>query len=213
MVALITEAGSPLGEALVRQLHQTGTQIAAVFAAGQPEDTVNRDDLLCLDMGTPTGVGAKNLVFSVQNRFDRIDLALILHTPSLERKLLHEHTFAEIERGVDQYLKGPLFLIKELKSLFDYQQAGSLILIQHDQDKPGISPPLENAMRGGFQALGESLFAGMGRDIDICGFASRLPAQVFADQILSAVNQGKKISRRWHRSKSRLNLKFWKLPF
>ena len=148
-------------------------------------------------------ISAKNVLLTALNRFDRIDETLLLFTPELEQKLLQEISAETMDRAVDTWIKGALFLMKAVLELYTQKQGGCLALIDHLlQEEGAVLPPLESALRGGFTAAAGAVFASNSpRKVFINGFESRSQkVEELADFIFDTMkNRGARVSGKWFR--------------
>lgn len=160
-VALITDAQTPLGEQLVRRYLAAGHRVAATrFNEERLEaPLVSEDDrLLLIDWNRTSPISARNVVLAVLNRFDTLDEALLLQAPQLPPGPLQELPYEIIERAVDAWVKGTLFLAKGILELFAQRRGGSLAIVQ--QAEHGAAP-LTAALGGSLRAAARSLAAAM----------------------------------------------------
>ena len=161
------------------------------------------EDLLVIEWNRKSPISAKNVLLTALNRFDRIDETLLLLAPELEQKLLQETSTETIERAVDTWIKGSLFLIKAVLVLYGQKQEGFLALINHlPQVAKAVPPPLESALRGSFRATAESIFAGIGQqNVFINGFESHsTKIEELADFIFDTMNsRGNRTTGKWYR--------------
>jgi len=205
-VALITDASTPLGDQLVRRYLSEGYGVAATCSGQARIETPvvsEEEDLLVIKWNRSSPISAKNVVLSARNRFDRIDETLLLLTPELEPKLLQETATETINRAVDAWIKGSLFLLKAVLLLYGQKQEGFLALINHQpQAAAAVPPPLESALRGGFRATAEAIFAGIGQaNVFINGFESHTTKiEELADFIFDTMTgRGIRTAGKWYR--------------
>ena len=205
-VALITDASTPLGDQLVRRYLSEGYSVAATCSGQARIETPlvsEEEDLLVVEWNRTSPVSAKNVVLSTRNRFDKIDETLLLLTPELERKLLQETATETIDRAVDAWVKGSLFLMKAVLQLYGQKQEGLLALINHQpQATSAVPPALESALRGGFRAAAEAIFAGIGQpNVFINGFDSHsTKIEELADFIFDTMKtRTVRATGKWHR--------------
>jgi len=204
-VVLVTDFDTPLGGELARRLRAAGNTVVATRSGSEKKEApaAQEESLLILDWNRKSPISTRNVILTALNRFDRIDEALVLEVPGVERKLLHETSYQSIEAAVDQWVKGSLFLIKELLEVFQRARAGVLALVHYSQPEAGgVFPPLEAALRGSFQALAQSLFSSYNQEyLYLNGFESTSSqCQEFAEFLLGTLNErGRRVSGKWFR--------------
>lgn len=208
-VILITDAQTSLGDALVRLYLDRGHAVAAVrsdpLGSQSPAASVG-DELLSIEWSRRSPISTRNVLLSVLNRFGRIDETIVLLSPSLERGLLHELSYETVEKAVDSWIKGTLFLLKGVLELYrrhDPREQRVLALVDlADQEEGSAFPPLEATLRGAFEAAARSLFSSYNDEsVHVHGFAG-FAAQTrgFAEFIGETLSsQGARGSGRWHR--------------
>jgi NAD(P)-dependent dehydrogenase (short-subunit alcohol dehydrogenase family) len=205
-VALITDAQTPLADQLIRRYLSEGYSVAATRSHQVRIDTplvAEDEDLLLIEWNRSSPISVKNVLLTALNRFDGIDETLLLFTPELEQKLLQETSAETMDRAVDTWIKGALFLMKAVLELYAQKQGGCLALINHlPQEEGTVLPPLESALRGGFTAAAGAVFASNSqRNVFINGFKSRTQKiEEFADFIFDTMkNRGTRVSGKWFR--------------
>ena len=210
---LITDIDTPLGLNLSKIFLEQGDSVVGTVTAPDKQSNftaLNSSSFTLRRWQRSSSLSAKNLLLSIINDFNNLDEALLLQPPSLPAKLLHEVTTAEIEQGVDLWIKGNLFLLKEILDIFSRGKGGVLALINYSpKDSTGILPPLESVLRGSFQALAKSLFSSYSReDFYINGFESNTAESGdFADFIRQTLqDRGRRVSGRWFRFQAKSGL-------
>lgn len=210
---LITDIDTPLGFDLSKTFLEQGDRVIGTVAAPDKESdfkALNSSSFTLRRWQRSSPISAKSLLLNIINDFDNLDEALLLQTPSLPAKLLHEVTTAEIEQGVDLWIKGNLFLLKEILDIFKRGRGGVLALINYSpHDSTGILPPLESTLRGSFQALAKSLFSSYSlENLYINGFESNtMQSNDFADFIRQTLHdRGRRVSGRWFRFQAKSGL-------
>lgn len=210
---LITDIDTPLGFDLSKTFLEQGDRVIGTVADPEKDNsikTLNSSSFTLKRWQRSSSISAKNLLLNIINEFDSLDEALLLQPPSLPAKLLHEVTTAEIEQGVDFWVKGNLFLLKEILDIFNRHRGGVLALINYSpHDSTGILPPLESALRGSFQALAKSLFSSYSRkNLYINGFESNtVQSSDFSDFIRQTLqDRGRRVSGRWFRFQAKSGL-------
>ncbi len=191
---------------MVRRYLSEGYGVAATCSGQTRIETPvvsQEEDLLLIEWNRSSPISAQNVVLSARNRFDRIDETLLLLTPELEPKLLQETATEMINRAVDSWIKGSLFLIKAVLLLYGQKQEGFLALINHQpQAATAVPPPLDSALRGSFRATAEAIFAGIGQqNVFVNGFESNsTQIEELADFIFDTMSgKGIRTAGKWHR--------------
>jgi len=118
---------------------------------------------IALDEGSSTvawnrrsALSARSVVLHAQNLHGRLEEAIIVFSPVREAVPFHESSIVSIENRTDAEVKGYLFMIREIVSLFQKQRSGRLLLAVRE-DETGIRSPLEAMSVGSFVSSAESL--------------------------------------------------------
>ncbi len=209
-VALITDAQIPLADQLIRRYLSEGYGVATTRSHQVRIDTPlisEQEELQVIEWNRTSPISAKNVLLTALNRFDRIDETLLLFTPKLEQKLLQETSAETVDRAVDTWIKGSLFLLKAVLELYTQKQGGCLALINHlPQEEGTVLPPLESALRGSFTAAAGAVIASNSqRNVFINGFESRSQKiEELADFIFDTMkDRGARVSGKWFRFPTR----------
>jgi hypothetical protein len=103
-----------------------------------------------------SALSARSVVLHAQNLYGRLDEAVVVFSPVRESVPFHESSIVSIENRTDAEVKGYLFLIREIVSLFQKQGGGTLVLAVLEQPNE-LRSPLEAMSLGGFAAAAEAL--------------------------------------------------------
>ena len=103
-----------------------------------------------------SALSARSVVLHSQNLYGRLDEAIIVFSPVRETVPFHESSIVSIENRTDAEVKGYLFMIREIVSLFQKQRSGRLVLAVHEAESEVISP-LEAMSLGSFTAAAQAL--------------------------------------------------------
>lgn len=114
-------------------------------------------------------VSARTVVMKAANLAAGFDSAIVVCNPERHVQALSESTGQMIEDAVDAAVKGRLFVLKELVGYFEKRGGGSIALVSVASET--TQAPLDAAVTGAFEALGESLFlASEGTPLTVRGF-------------------------------------------
>jgi len=208
-VAFISDIDTPLGNSLVQlylqdQNHVFGTYSSELDEGGEEELASLKEtggEALLVDKwnrGSP--VSAKNMFLQASNQFGSLDEVILLGNPSLSAPPLHEIPFETIDRSVDKWIKGNLFLLKSVLTRYLERQGGVLALVNLRSSKP--SSPLEEALQRSFLGLAHSLITAYGDSgINVIAFESTSEkAEEYAGYIYRNLSEsGSRNAGRWLR--------------
>jgi hypothetical protein len=147
-------------------------------------------------------ISAKSMFLKALNRFETLDEVLLLGDPPLSIPPLDEVSYEMIERTVDCWIKGNLFLLKNVIGGYLEANGGTLALVNtRFHETP---TPLEEAIQRSFMGLTRSLLTAYSdRGINIVAFEStENHARDFAGYIYrNLTDKGGRTSGRWLRYK------------
>jgi hypothetical protein len=132
---------------------------------------------------------------------ERLDEAVVTFEPRSESRPLHEIPAADTEWYFDTYLKGNVFLIKELLAQFEKQRGGRLSIAVQTAET-GLLSPFDACASGGLRNFAGSLFSlYQNEPIEIDGFESRTAdGEGFARFVYrSRRESGSSQHGKWHR--------------
>jgi NAD(P)-dependent dehydrogenase (short-subunit alcohol dehydrogenase family) len=212
-VVLVSDVQTPVGEELARRYLAEGASVAVTRSNQKARESPlvsESEGFLLTDWNRRSPISTRNVLLTVLTRFGRIDEAVLLHCPTVEARLLPETSYESIERAVDAWLKGSLFLLKGLLEAFARDGGGRLALVDYaPREAVAGRPPLEAALRGAFKALAQSLLdAGGPKGVTVHGFESvETLARDFAGFIVETmVARGDRPSGKWLRFQPRSGL-------
>ena len=103
-----------------------------------------------------SALSARSVVLHGQNLYGRLGEAVVVFSPVRESVPFHESSIVSIENRTDAEVKGYLFMIREVVSLFQKQGAGRLVLAVRDTGSE-VRSPLEAMSLGSFQSTALAL--------------------------------------------------------
>ena len=161
---LVVDGETPLGRALVRSFRQAGYRVVTTYRKSEkPEPGEDGSDVVRTPWGKASPVSARNVMLKTLTAVAHLDVAVFAFSPSLKRVLLHETDYADIEAAVDEWVRGSLFLLREVLGQLVRQGSGALALVQSFMREDAAEyPPLEAMVRGGIAELTSSILASYG---------------------------------------------------
>ncbi len=198
---LIAGSEGAFGTGLVQDLLTRGDRVAASLGPGAEHPPLEQDwrqNLRYVQWNARSPLSARSLVLETLNAFERIDEAAAVYAPEGEDGAFHELSSADIERAVDEKIKGYAFFLREILGLFQKQGSGVLTFVSYDGGLPVLSP-LQAAAGGAFRALAAALFAQYRNEpVVIRGFYSAVPeAGEFRRYILGFSDRPDKTAGKW----------------
>lgn len=182
-----------LAELLARGMKEQGYGVFLGLPAGEeaPQSSWNPR--------SPISTGA--LITEAQRTLRRIDEALLIFDVPGLRQPFRELSARAIETSVDDFLKGPLFLLREMINTLLRQGSGCLHIILTSAPA-SEEHPMDAALRRALIGFTESFFALRRNDgLILHGFqAVDMEAREYSEAIVSAViGRQKNYHGRWHR--------------
>jgi NAD(P)-dependent dehydrogenase (short-subunit alcohol dehydrogenase family) len=161
---LVVDGDTPLGRGLVRLFRESGYRVATTHRKSDKADPAeDGSDIVRASWGKASPVSARNVMLKTITAFERLDAAVFSFAPALRRVLLHETDYAEIEGAVDEWIRGTLFLLREVLGQLVRQGSGTLALVaSFTRDDASEVPPLEAMVRGALAELTTSVLASYG---------------------------------------------------
>jgi NAD(P)-dependent dehydrogenase (short-subunit alcohol dehydrogenase family) len=211
-IVLVSDADTPLGRELVRLFLARGHQVAALVndaRASEFPGTGGRAPLV-VPWSRRSPAGARAAVLSALNRFGILEDAVVPGAVPVPTVLPHDLPSVEIERSIDQGLKGPIFLVRELLGVFLRRGQGVLSLVcfsERRDDEPG--PALDQAVQEGWQGFAAGVLdAYAEKSVFINGFKAagvgHEDAAAFIDRSLE--EKARKVTGRWFSLQPRGNI-------
>lgn len=129
--------------------------------AGEPRDRLGKlkDDFgEALQTGVwnrHSPVSAKNMLLQARSRFRTIDSYLLIGNPRPFGSVLHTTDIRPLDEGVDNWIKGNLFLLREILRAQLEAGNGMLAMICLNHNRPELA--MEEAVRQAFLGISQSL--------------------------------------------------------
>jgi hypothetical protein len=127
-----------------------------VARSGPLELSVGAENASTVSWNRRSALSARSVILHAQNLHERLEEAIIVFSPVRESVPFHESSIVSIENRTDAEVKGYLFMIREIVSLFQKQRSGRLLLAVREEETE-VRSPLEAMSVGSFVASAESL--------------------------------------------------------
>jgi len=102
------------------------------FTETEPRTADDSPARILLDWNPGSPISARTLVLASVNRLEHIHEAILVCCPPQVRKSAADLDFTDVEMMVNDHIKGWLFLIRELASVFKAKGDGTLSLVYPD---------------------------------------------------------------------------------
>ena len=211
-VAFISDIDTPLGEKLAKLYIEGENRVFATVSETNSKDAsagyvalkkLAPESLQVEIWNRHSPISAKNMILKAVSHFDALDEVVLIGNPNLAASALHETSFETIEKAVDSWIKGNLFLLKPVLSRYIAKKEGLLALVCMNYDS--LANPLEELIRRSFLGLAHSLLKAYGnKEFSINAFESySTEMQEFANYIYRNISEkGARTSGRWRRFRS-----------
>jgi len=191
---LITDTNTHLGFELLTKLIYQGNEVIAVPTTIEDDSIYKKlpqKPIAVIHWDRKSPISARNTVLKCLNVGIDLDGAIILESPQIEDKALKELRFSDIETAFDSWIKGTLFIVKELIVHFASLKKGILCLINYSQARNNSTCMLSNVIRGSFRGMLSALFnAGEHKNLNINAFSSQTEnVSAYADFILKNIKE------------------------
>ena len=186
-------------EALAAGNRVAVTNQASSEAEGEPEALKGKQSLHYIAWNPRSPLSARTVITEAQNVLGVIDEALVVFSADTGRKEFHEMSFADLEKTVDDSIKGFFFLVKEIFAAMQRQKKGALCFAHHDGGVE-VLPPGQAAASAAFRAFASSLFAQYQSEaFSLYGYySSAVETRDFARFLSGLIGmRTEKTSRRW----------------
>jgi NAD(P)-dependent dehydrogenase (short-subunit alcohol dehydrogenase family) len=173
----ITDLDTPLGSELVRLYLKEGHRVFATVTEEEEEPDYGPlqneagESLTVQVWKRYSAASTKNMLLQALIAYESVQESLVLGAPPPYASPLQETELEMIERAVDSWIKGTLFLLKEILAHYEARGGGQLALISRDDETS--ASPLDGALRSGFLGMSRALLKTHGSEtITINGFVS-----------------------------------------
>ncbi len=175
-VVFVTDIDTSLGNQLVSLFLESGDRVFATTTnqdALSSFDKVAGDSLKVFQWIRRSPVSVRNVMLKALTAFDAIDVLVQLGPPDLGSVPLLQAESADIEEDIDSWVKGSLFLSRELLAYFARRRTGLAALVA--QNSPHGGGVLGEIARASFRGLVDALLRATGaaaENVCVNGFES-----------------------------------------
>jgi NAD(P)-dependent dehydrogenase (short-subunit alcohol dehydrogenase family) len=200
---LVAGGDSALGNSIIEKALAAGYRVAATSRAVPRKKTAKpprpeSDNRLIVPWSAQSPVSARNVILNTLSAFDAIDDAVVVHSLTRDKRPIHELPSAYLQESIDTYLKGYVFMIKELASHFSKKKSGTLSLVVNVEGSEVLTM-LDALVTAAFSALAKSMVTSYQNDtIRVNGFESASPDTADFAQFIWGTISGQRTSGRWH---------------
>ena len=203
---LVTDIDTHLGNELVRHYLEAGHRVLATSANEEALSSFGAAADESLDVARwnrHSPASARNMVLRALNGFDGLDELVLLGPDRPTAPSLVQTSVAEIESLVDGWIKGTLFLLREVLEHFERQASGVVAMVVCTDKR---DTPMSATLQGAFYSLCEGLLRryAAGGSILVNGFANGgQDTEGFAEFIMTNMSEkGRAQTGRWFRFQS-----------
>ncbi len=205
---LLNGKNTPLGMHLSRLFLESGAKVAGLLEGGSsvslPGEEVE-ENLVPIPWNRTSSMSVHNVVLESVNRMDSIEEMVFLFQPTIDNKPIHELSLSQVESYIDTYVKGSIYLLREVLGYFQKRQRGVLYVVLHIAGLE-VLPPIDAVGMGAIESFTNSLFTlYQNEDVHINGFTSDSPdPREYAEYIFNTIQQKARTSHgKWYRYSDR----------
>jgi NADP-dependent 3-hydroxy acid dehydrogenase YdfG len=203
---LVTDIDTHLGNELVRLYLEAGNRVLATSSTEEALSSFGAAADESLDVARwnrNSPASARNMVLRALTGFDGLDELVMLGPDRPTPPSLVQASVADIESFVDGWIKGTLFLVREVLDHFERQGKGVVAMVLCVDTRES---PMSATLQGAFSSLCEGLLRhyGSGGSIVVNGFANGgQEVEGFAEFVMTNIKEKGRIQTgRWFRFQS-----------
>jgi hypothetical protein len=147
-------------------------------------------------------ISSKNALIKAQTIYNAIDNFIILHDPADEQLMPNELKFEQIEKSIDMWIKGTVFLIKEIINFIQKKNTGKNIITLINRTQNLSRSVLQSLTAGSLKGLMDTLLRLYKKEkFIILGIDSRSDNTKSIAQFVykTLEEKGEKLKSRWLR--------------
>ena len=205
---LLNGKDTALGTQLSRLFLESGSRVAGLIEGGAPAQLSGDDaeeNLILIPWNRTSTLSVNNVIVESVNRLESIDGMVFLFQPVIDYKPIHELGLAQVESYIDTYVKGSIYLLREVLGYFQKRQRGSLYIVIHISGLE-VLPPIDAVGTGAIESFTNSLFTlYQNEKVNINGFTSNsADTREFAEYIHNTIRQKARTTHgKWYRFSDR----------
>ncbi len=102
-----------------------------------------------------SAISAKSLILKVTNRVQSLDEAVVIVEIPPTSRAFHEASYSDLDEMIDTYVKGPVFLVREILGLFVEGGRGGLTVVLRTYGYE--TSPMARALQSALESLFETI--------------------------------------------------------
>lgn len=205
---LLNGKNTPLGMHLSRLFLESGSKVAGLLEGGSPASLPGEEveeNLILIPWNRTSSLSVHNVIVESVNRMESIEELVFLFQPAIDNKPIHELGLSQIESYIDTYVKGSIYLLREVLGYFQKKQRGALYVVLHIAGLE-VLPPIDAVGMGAIESFTNSLFTlYQNENVNINGFTSdSSDSREYAGFVFNTIQQKARTSHgKWYRFSDR----------
>ena len=155
-IVLITDIDTPLGYALARFYIKDSEKVIGTVSSQNPDlpfKELDKDEIDIIEWQRTSPVDSKNLMLTILKKYKKLDEALIIQSIESKSMKLHETNISEIDKEIDFWLKGLIFLCREIIKTFISGQSGIIVFINYLTSEQSVKQSVKHKTSCVFEAI------------------------------------------------------------
>jgi NADP-dependent 3-hydroxy acid dehydrogenase YdfG len=157
-ITVITDVDTKLGCSVLNTFLEHGEKVVGISSVKKSELAGNGtggSELFEWNRCSP--IDSRSVVVEILTKYKRIDEVIIVQSLQPEAVRLEETDSALINKKIDYWIKGNLYLTREFLRLFSERKSGSLVFVNHFEGDAKNLLPLSEVIRSAYTGLISSL--------------------------------------------------------
>lgn len=174
-ITVVTDIDTKLGFSILNAFLEYGEKVMGISSVKKDEIRFpGARGFECYEWNRSSPIGSRSAVVEILTKHKRIDELVVVQSIRPDAVTIEETDSALVNKAIDYWIKGNLFITREALRFFSEKKAGSLVVVNHLEESGkkanAVSETIYSACSG---LAGALLLHDAGRDVRINGIESR----------------------------------------
>ncbi len=174
-ITVITDVDTKLGFSILNAFFEHGEKIIGISPVKKDEIRfTGASGFECYEWNRSSPIGSRSAVVEILTKYKRIDELVVVQSIRPDSVTIEETDSALINKAIDYWVKGNLFITREALRLFSEKKTGSLVVVNHLEESGKKTNVMSEVIYSACSGLVSALLShNAGRDVRINGIESR----------------------------------------